>query len=170
MNPGRLLKCFSLANLILLPAWVEMLPGAGQRYYMGYTVGAPALAALGTVLLLTALLLYLGSSTLEGLQTRWGSFLRRTLIFLVAGLAINGIRVGLQSQAYVFDLANQVLKLGWTKFLVLYGSPFVLLALFIHLQEARFRKWGAILLLVICPLPLVLGSAFLREHRLPDDN
>jgi hypothetical protein len=153
-----------LANLIFLPAWMEMMPNAGQRYYMGYSVGAVGLAALGSTIILTAMLLYLGFGALEGRNGTAVSFLRRTLLFLVTSIAINGLRVGLPIQAYVFDLANQVMQLGWTKFLFLYGSPFLLLALFIHLQELRFQRWGSTLLLVLCPLPLVLGSAFITKR------
>ncbi|MBK8793336.1 MAG: hypothetical protein IPN59_09295 [Holophaga sp.] len=46
------MKAISLANLILLPVWVEMAPGAGARYLMGYNVGVPGLAALGLNILL----------------------------------------------------------------------------------------------------------------------
>jgi hypothetical protein len=160
VNLSRLLKCLSLANLIFLPAWVEMMPGAGQRYYMGYSVGVVALAALGISILLTALVLQTAYLWLEDRANWWGRLLRHTALFLVTGLAINGLRVGLPIQAYVFDLANQVMQLGWARFLLLYGSPFVLLALFIHFKEARFSLWGARLLLVLCPLPLVTGSNF----------
>ncbi|MBK9797949.1 MAG: sulfatase-like hydrolase/transferase [Holophagaceae bacterium] len=165
MNPSRFLKCFSLANLIFLPAWVEMMPGAGQRYYMGYSVDGVALAALGASLLLTALVLHLAYRWLEHRTGWWGRLLRQAGLFLVTGLAINGLRVGLPIQAYVFDLANQVMQLGWTRFLLFYGSPFVLLALFIHFKEERFSHWGARLLLVLCPLPLVTGSTFFTTPK-----
>lgn len=167
MNPSRLLTCLSLANLIFLPAWVEMMPGAGQRYYMGYSVGAKALAALGTDILLTALVLHLAYRWLEPLSGWWGRLLRHAGLFLVTGLAINGLRVAVPVQAYVFDLANQVMQLGWTRFLLLYGTPFLLLALFIHFREVPFERWGARLLLVLCPLPLVTGTTFFTAPRAP---
>ena len=164
MSFPRFLKCFSLANLIFLPAWTEMAPSAGARYFMGYTVGGWGLAALGANLLLTAMLLHLGFQALERIPARMGLFLRRSALFLIAGLAINGIRVAFQDQAYYFNLANQALQLGWPKFLVLYGTPFIFLALFIHFQETRFRRWCATILLILSPLPLVLVSSFATEH------
>lgn len=157
VNPTRLLKAFSLANLILLPAWTEMAPGAGNSYYMGYSPGALAYLALGANLLFTTLVLHLGFDAVEWVPGHLGRVFRGLALYLLAGLAINGIRVSFQDQAYYFNLANQVIQLGWTKFLVLYGSPFLLLALFVYFQEVRFRRWGAFLLLVLSPLPLIQG-------------
>ena len=157
MNRTRILKAFSLANLIFLPAWTEMAPGAGNSYFMGYSAGAWAYLALGFNLLLTTLILHLGFDAVERVPGRLGRVFRSLVLYLLAGLAINGLRVSLQDQAYYFNLANQVIQLGWKKFLVLYGSPFLLLALFVYFQEVRFRRWGATLLLVLSPLPLIQG-------------
>jgi hypothetical protein len=160
MTPLRFLKSFSLANLIFLPAWVEMAPGAGPRYFMGYTVGGLGLSALGINILLTALIINLGFYGLEQVPGKKGSMLRSIALFLLSGLAINGIRVSFQDQAYYFDLANQAIQLGWPKFLAIYGSPFIFLALFIHFRVERFRRWGAMLLLLLSPLALIQAASF----------
>ncbi|MBK8793337.1 MAG: sulfatase-like hydrolase/transferase [Holophaga sp.] len=59
---------------------------------------------------------------------------------MVSAVAINGLRVGFGDHAYYFNLANQAIQLGWPKFLLIYGFPFVILAWFIHFQEDRFRR------------------------------
>ncbi len=167
MKPLRLIKGLSLANLLLLPAWVEMAPGAGARYFMGYSVGALGLMALGMNLALLALLLNFGFRAIERIPAGRLSSLRSLALFLITGLALNGLRVSLQDQAYYFNLALQAAQLGWPRFLVFYGTPFLLLALFIFFQEHRFRRWSATFLLVLSPLPLVQLTSFLpRAHSI----
>lgn len=171
MTFRRFLQLMSLANLIFLPVWVEITPGSGPSYFMGYVAGGWALAALACNLILLMFLLEVGFRFVQGKQGRAWAALRVTFFFTVTGLCINGTRVALQDQAVYFNLAHQALQLGWPKFLCFFGTPFLLLAWWIVVRERAFLVFAGRIGLIFSPLVLVLSLPFLQAvppgHPLP---
>ena len=141
-----------------------MNPSGGAQYFMGFTVTNHSILALFANILLTAIVIHYASKLVGVIPGQLGVETNKLALFFLTCFAINGIRVGLQYEFYYFNLAHQVLQLGWFKFLIIYASPFVLLWIFLHYSERRFIQVGTGVLLLLSPLPLILGRQFIIRH------
>lgn len=155
------LLALSLASILFLPPWMELLPEAPGAYTYGYSVGWGAVGALLVNLLLLSAL-WLGLSQLkEGI-------LARIVLCLLSLLIVNSLRVALQDQSVYLNLAQMAINLGWTRFLLLYGSPVLVLWAWILLDTKRFLRVARLALVLLSPLPaLLLARVVLPLLRVP---
>ncbi len=152
LRPGILTQsvlALSLATILFLPPWMELLPDAPGVYTYGYTVSWGAVGALlVNLLILTTLLLAFGLLK--------NGFLTRTMLCFLSLLAVNSLRVALLDQSIYLNLAQMAINLGWRKFLFLYGSPVLALCAWIFWDTARFLRVARFALLILSPLPALL--------------
>lgn len=160
----RFARAFSLANLILLPAWTEMAPGSALDYFIGLGANwTSILAMLLNASFLGGLLSFLG----RRLQSEGdGARLARRLGMLaLSGLALNSLRVSFQSQFPALRLAHPIQQLGWPLFTLFYGGGGLLLVWAIWHREAVFHRYTQAALALFLPLPLVLAIPILWKGR-----
>lgn len=145
----RGLLALSLGSILFLPPWMELLPEAPGAYTYGYSVGWGAVGALLVNLLAISALLLTLSRLKDGLPSR-------ALLCLLSLLAVNSLRVALQDQSVYLNLAQMAINLGWTRFLLLYGSPILVLWAWILIDTARFLNLARLVLVLLSPLPVLL--------------
>lgn len=156
LTPKIALLACSLASLLLLPAWMELLPGSPGSYLYGYRVGWSAVIALALNGLMLSALLVTTWVTLAGSYPKgWSA---RLCVCALALLAVNALRVALLDTSIVMNLAQMVIQLGWTRFLLLYGIPVLAFWTWIWLDFPRALRAGRFVLILLAPLPLIFGA------------
>jgi hypothetical protein len=143
-----------LANLFLLPAWVELLPGSVGAYFFGYSVGWMALLSLslhGSIwfALLLSYWTWLQRRAPEGL-------LAKLSVCTFSLLAVNALRVALVDQSIYLNLEEMVIHFGWPRFLLIYSPPILAIWAWFIVDFTRAMKIGALALTLLAPLPFVL--------------
>lgn len=165
----NLLRVTSLANLLLLPAWVELLPGSTGAYFFGYSVGWVALLSLALHGLLWVVFLFFAWTYLK--RRAPASIFTRLVVCAISLLTLNAMRLALVDQSIYLNLEEMAIHFGWPWFLALYILPILVIWAWIMLDFTRSIKIGALVLTLFSPLPLILfyraAAPLLQSSSLP---